>query len=357
MTTVDKPATKLPVERRRVLIVKTSSLGDIIHTLPALTDAMRMYPNLEVDWVVEKNFSEPLRWHSGVKNIIEIEFRKWRKTPWQAWRQGHWQTLIKTIRQKHYDIIIDAQGLIKSALITRLAKGKRHGLASQSAREPLAAWLYQQRHRVDWQQHAIERVRALFAHVFNYPIPKTVADYGITDYFKSYATKEAEYIVFLHGTTWDTKLWPLTHWQALGKQLHAAGYQIRLPWGNDSEKQRAEAIAAVCTGQVLPRMTLHDIAIQLFNAKAVVAVDTGLGHLTAALAKPAISLYGASDANKTGAYGKNQYHMSVQYDCAPCLQQTCRWVSAKEEPPCYQTLTANTVMQKLKPLLQPEVIL
>src|SRR3990167_1997318 len=124
-------------ECMKVLIVKTSSLGDVIHTLPALTDALRAYPDLEVDWLVEKNFSEPLRWHKGVKRIIEVEFRKWRKTPWQAWQQGQWQAVYTQLRENRYDIIIDAQGLLKSALMAFLAKGKRHGLAVGSSRDPV----------------------------------------------------------------------------------------------------------------------------------------------------------------------------------------------------------------------------
>jgi heptosyltransferase-1 len=253
----------------KILIVKTSSLGDVIHTLPALTDALRAYPDLEVDWLVEKNFSEPLRWHSGVKRIIEIEFRKWRKTPWQAWQQGHWQSVYKQLRQNHYDIIIDAQGLSKSAFMAFVAKGKRHGLAMGSSRDPVAPWLYHHRHVIDWQTHAIERIRQLFSKAF----------------FNPYVSAQsAQYILFLHGTTWDTKLWPLPEWQALGQKLKKAGYQIRLPWGNAIEKERAQAIAKACDGQVLPPLNLREIALELINAQAVVAVDTGLGHLAQARA-------------------------------------------------------------------------
>lgn len=340
----------------RVLIVKTSSLGDVIHTLPALTDALQVYPDLEVDWCVEKNFSEPLRWHKGVKRIIEIEFRKWRKTPWQAWQQGHWQAVYKQLREHRYDVIIDAQGLLKSALMAFLAKGKRQGLAMGSARDPVAPWLYHQRHAIDWHTHAIERVRQLFAKALGYPVPSHVADYGLHHFFDPYLSPEAtQYIIFLHGTTWDTKLWPLSEWQALGQKLKLAGYQIRLPWGNAVEKKRAEMIAKACDGQVLPALNLRGVAQELINAKAVVAVDTGLGHLAAALSVPTISLYGSTDAQKTGTRGLNQQHLSVQYHCAPCLRQRCRWVKEGGSPPCYNTLTADRVMQALQPLLQREL--
>lgn len=340
----------------KVLIVKTSSLGDVIHTLPALTDALSVYPDLEVDWLVEKSFSEPLRWHKGIKGIIEIEFRKWRKTPCQAWRQGQWQSVYKQLRQNRYDIIIDAQGLLKSALMAFVAKGKRYGLALGSSREPVASLLYHHRYVIDWQMHAIERVRQLFAQALNYPIPTTEPNYGLDGSFKSHLPlQSSKSILFLHGTTWDTKLWPLSEWQALGQKLKREGYQIRLPWGNAIEKERAEMIAKACDGHVLPALNLQGVALELINAKAVVAVDTGLGHLAAALSVPTISLYGATDAHKTGTRGRNQQHLSAQYHCAPCLRQQCLWVKEPETPPCYNTLTANHVMQTLQSLLQGPV--
>lgn len=336
----------------KVLIVKTSSLGDVIHTLPALTDALRAYPNLEVDWLVEKNCSEPVRWHGGVKRIIEMEFRKWRKAPWQAWRQKHWQKVYRELRSTHYDIIIDAQGLLKSAAMAFLAKGKRHGLAIGSSRDPAAPWLYHQRHEITWQAHAIERVRQLFAKALGYPMPTEEADYGLQAFFQAQVSMPSNYIVFLHGTTWASKLWPVSHWQALGKELKEMGYDIHIPFGNDVEKGRAEEIAKACDGLVLPPLNLKSIAVELINAKAVVAVDTGLGHLTAALSVPTVSLYGSTDPNKTGTRGRNQQHLTVEYDCAPCLLQECRWVGAKEIPPCYESLKANRVIQSLQTLLE-----
>lgn len=352
----------------KVLVVKTSSLGDVIHTLPALTDALRVYPNLEVDWLVEKNCSEPIRWHGGVKRIIEMEFRKWRKVPWQSWRQQHWQRLYRELRSNHYDIIIDAQGLLKSAAMTFFAKGKRHGLARGSSRDAVAPWLYHQRHEITWQAHAIERVRQLFAKALAYPMPTEEADYGLQAFFNANisiptvfqdATGRGwkgegnnNYIVFLHGTTWASKLWPVSHWQALGQKLKEMGYHIHIPFGNDVEKARAEEIAKACDGLVLPPLSLKDIAVELINAKAVVAVDTGLGHLTAALSVPTVSLYGSTDPNKTGTRGRNQQHLQVKYDCAPCLLQECPWVDVKEIPPCYESLKTDRVIESLQALLE-----
>ncbi|MBY0377666.1 MAG: lipopolysaccharide heptosyltransferase 1, partial [Gammaproteobacteria bacterium] len=172
---------------------------------------------------------------------------------------------------------------------------------------------------------------------------------------QSYSLKDEgynRYVVFLHGTTWATKLWPVSSWQALGQKLKEAGYEIRIPFGNDIEKARAEAIATACEAQVLPPLSLKDIAVELINAQAVVAVDTGLGHLAAALSIPTVSLYGATDPNKTGTRGHNQQHLSVGYECAPCLLQHCRWVDDQETPPCYESLQVDKVVQSLQRLLQ-----
>ncbi len=333
----------------KVLIVKTSSLGDVIHALPALTDAKQALPDLEIDWLVEKNFSEILSWHQGVDRIIEIEFRRWRKNPWQAFKAGYWQKLYRQLREREYDLIIDAQGLLKSALMAFCAKGPRHGLARGSSRDPFSAIFYQHHHTIDWQSHAIERLRDLFAKALNYSRPSTPIDYGLAAHFNSQQQNEKS-ILFLHGTTWNTKLWPLAYWQELGRRLMQEGYSIFLPWGNEVEKNRAESIAAACQGQVLPRLNLSQMALELLKVKAVIAVDTGLGHLAAALSVPTLSLYAASNALKTGTRGRQQTHLSVDYACAPCFRQECRWVKDEQMPPCYTSLTPSRVLELLNVL-------
>ena len=182
----------------RVLIIKTSSMGDVIHTLPALTDARCHHPEIVFDWVVEKGFAEIPAWHPAVDKVLPIEWRRWRKNLWQ--HKGELRAALKAIRTTHYDLIIDAQGLWKSALLARCAKGKRVGYDPQSAREKGVNWLYQQGYPVAKGQHAVERIRQLFAIAFDYPAPTDLPDYGIAQHFSS--TKQAKpYVVFLHNTT------------------------------------------------------------------------------------------------------------------------------------------------------------
>ncbi|HIQ53746.1 MAG TPA: lipopolysaccharide heptosyltransferase I, partial [Pseudomonas pachastrellae] len=145
----------------RVLLIKTSSLGDVIHTLPALTDAARAIPGIRFDWVVEEGFAEIPSWHPAVDAVIPVAIRRWRKKPLQAVRSGEWGNFKRRLRETQYDLVIDAQGLLKSAWLTRYARAEVVGLDKSSAREPLAARFYQRRLAVAWGQHAVERTRQL----------------------------------------------------------------------------------------------------------------------------------------------------------------------------------------------------
>jgi len=296
----------------RVLIVKTSSLGDVVHTLPALTDAAHAIPGIRFDWVVEEAFAEIPGWHPAVDTVIPVAIRRWRKQIWHTLRSGEWSQFKMQLSTNSYDLVIDAQGLVKSALLTRLVDAPRAGYDRNSIREPLAAWAYQRQFSVSRELHAVERIRHLFALALGYQKPPQRGNYGLAKAQFATNTSDLRRVMFLHGTTWPTKLWPLAYWQSLCKEVVAAGYQVTLPWGNAIERERAEAIAAVAHNtRVLPRSNLNALAIELANSSAVVAVDTGLGHLAAALDIPTISLYGPTLPTLVGAYGRNQVHLST----------------------------------------------
>ena len=335
----------------KVLIVKTSSLGDVIHTLPALTDAGNAIPSIQFDWVVEQPFAEIPAWHRSVDKIIPVALRQWRKQPLRTLKTPAWRHFYASLRDTRYDVVIDAQGLVKSALLSVLAKGTRAGLDFNSAGESIASWFYHQTYGINPEQHAITRIRQLFAAVLGYPTPVTPPDYGIDKSRLPQPAQEYQnYLVFLHGTTWATKHWPEAYWRQLAEQGAAAGYQILLPWGNDVERQRAERIVAdIDNGKVLPQMSLLEIAGILSQATAVVAVDTGLGHLAAALGRPTINLYGPTSPRLTGTAGANQIHLPAQFDCAPCLQRKCTFQGkASVQPACFAHLAPARVWDVLK---------
>ncbi|MGP1947608.1 MAG: lipopolysaccharide heptosyltransferase RfaC [Arsenophonus sp. NC-PG7-MAG3] len=294
----------------KVLIIKISSMGDILHTLPALTDAVIHYPDIQFDWVIEDNFAEIPNWHYAVKEVISVDFRQWRK---------NW--LVKSVRQKRavfraqlqqykYDAVIDAQGLLKSAfLITRLARGVSHGYDWKSAREPLASLFCNSCYRINKQLHAVERIRQLFADSLHYHKPTITGDYGIAPYFSLSALEKENdpYIIFFHATTRNEKHWPESHWRQLITDIQVKGLKVKLPWETNLEYQRAMNLANDFKNvEVLPKLSLDKIAQQIIAAKAVVSVDTGLSHLTAALSKPNITLYGPTNPVLIGSYGKSQ---------------------------------------------------
>lgn len=289
-----------------------SSMGDIIHTLPALTDACNAIPNLQFDWVVEEAFTEIPLWHKNVTRVIPIALRRWRKYPWQAIKNGEIKKFYQQLRSQHYDLIIDAQSSIKSAITTRLALGKRCGLDKKSAREMPASLAYQQTYFIDRKQHAIQRIRQLFSQVLNYSLPNNLADYAIDQTKLAPVTLNLpqRYVVFIHGTNWASKCWMEENWLSLLKEVTNAGFHVLLPWGNTEEKARAMRLAENNPmTHILPALTLAEIATILANAKATVSVDTGLSHLTAALNTPAITLYGPTHPELIGTIGKSQIHL------------------------------------------------
>ena len=350
----------------RVLIVKTSSLGDVIHTLPALTDAARAIPGIRFDWVVEEGFAEIPGWHPAVDQVIPVNIRRWRKQLWQTFKNGEWRQFKARVRERSYDLVIDAQGLLKSAWLTRYVKAPVAGLDRYSAREGWSSRFYDRRLSVALGQHAVERVRQLFALALAYDLPDGLGDYGL-DLSRLDLPPTAPYVVFLHGTTWDTKHWPEAYWRTLAERMDQHRLKVCLPWGNPVEKARAERIAqGLAHCQVLPKLNLAGVARILAAAKACVAVDTGLGHLAAALDVPTVSLFGPTDPGLTGAYGRAQVHLGSDWPCAPCLQKTCTYTPSAEDlrrfdiqrewPLCFTRLNPEHVASRLGTLLLTEAV-
>ena len=288
----------------RILLVKTSSLGDVIHNLPVVSDLSRSFPEATIDWCVEEAFADIPRLHPAVGEIIPVAIRRWRKHLFKAatWREV--SAFGQAVQAAPYDLVIDTQGLIKSAFVARRARGPLAGYSADSAREPVAAKLYDRRFSVDVDLHAVLRNRLLAAAALGYTIDDA-PDYGIDVAPAAFDWLPARpYVVFLTATSRDDKLWPDEHWLALGLALFAQGLHAVLPGGSQVERDRAARLAAGIPGAVAaPPMYIPDLAAVLAGAQAVVGVDTGLTHLAVALKTPTVALYTATDPGLTGVLG------------------------------------------------------
>ncbi|MBC7768828.1 MAG: lipopolysaccharide heptosyltransferase I [Phycisphaerales bacterium] len=297
----------------RILLVKTSSMGDVVHNLPAASDIRANYPDAQIDWVVERAFAPIPALHHAVEATLAVDVRAWRRSlnEGSTWREM--RAFKRRLQEHTYDLVIDTQGLLKSAVIARYAHGTRCGYDRHSIREPLAARLYNRTFRVSKNLHAVERNRLLVAQALSYR-PNGEADYGIRSEPPNFAWLPSQtYAVLLHATSADAKLWPEANWAQLANRLNGIGLDCVLPSGNPTERARAERLAAqIRCAVVAPRMTLRDAASLLGGARVAIGVDTGLTHLAAALGVPSVGIYCASDPALTGLYASNAPNLGTR---------------------------------------------
>lgn len=306
----------------RILLVKTSSLGDVIHNLPVVSDLLHSFPDVEIDWCVEEAFADIPRLHPGVKEIFPVAIRRWRKGLMQraTWREmGEFR---EKLRGKLYDIVLDTQGLVKSAVVAAQARGVHCGYAAEAAREPLAARFYDLTFAIPRNVHAVQRNRWLAAAALDYPVDLPL-DYGVTP--PEIATdwlSASRYAVLFSATSRDDKLWDEANWIALSTALMQRGLVPVLPSGSAVERQRAERIVGAVPSAVLaPPLKLPELASLLGRAALVVGVDTGLAHLAAALCVPVIALYITTDPALTGVYGSGFVRNLGEPGRAPTVEE------------------------------------
>lgn len=290
----------------RILLVKTSSMGDVIHNLPVVGDILRARPDAHIDWVCEPPYTALVRLHPGVRRAFGMPLRALKKRWYSpsAWRD--FRSAKAALAGERYDLILDTQGLAKSAWIASFAAGPRAGYDAASAREPIAARQYDHTHAVSRALHAVVRNRQLAAAALGYALDGE-PDYGLAAHpFPAPANIRKPFVIFLHATSRADKTWPVAQWILLGQTLQSRGLQIVLPWGTPAERTTSEAIAAgLASGSffIPPALALPDMAALLAHAEAVVGVDTGLAHLAVALARPTVGIYCATEPGLTGLHG------------------------------------------------------
>ena len=282
-----------------VLIVRPSSLGDIVHALPVVHDIRQHRPGMSLDWVVEEMFVELVALNREVRAVIPVSLRRWRHA---LLARATWREIAAfrgTLRAQHYDVVLDLQEQVKGALIGWLARGAVHGPDRASIREPAATLAYRRKHHIPPRQHLIDRCRELAGKALGYE-PVGPPRFGLS-VAPSAESPPSPFSVFVHSTSRDDKLWPEAHWRSLIAHFAKGGMAVLLPSGNAAEAARSERLAHGIVGaRAVARQTLSETASLLARADLVCGVDTGLVHLAAALGVPTIAVFVATDPELAG---------------------------------------------------------
>ncbi len=280
----------------RILLVKMSSMGDIIHNMPLVHDLKVRYPVATIDWVVEESFVELAKLNPLVDRVISVGMRRWKKALLSKSTWLEFLRFKKQLQSTRYDVILDTQGLIKSALIAQLAHGKSYGQNAHTVRERLAGYMVSSPLDIPRNLHAITRNRLVGARAFNYVMDDQVVHYDMQ--FNAEADVGLENlmpnncILLFHSTARLAKHWPHQHWISLGQHLNAQGYALALPWGSQSEKKRAELIAqSLKNAVVLPQLSIVKLASLMRHVVACIGLDTGLTHIAVALNVPTLAIF------------------------------------------------------------------
>lgn len=332
----------------RALLVKVSSLGDLTHALPAITDAKQALPDITFDWVVDEAFKQVPMLHPAVDRVIPTAHRRWKKKLFKSLPEI--LSTLKKIRTLNYDKVIDGQTSFKAAIITSLTRGYKCGPGWYSSREKGVQFAYNECFTVDKEQHAIDRLRQLFAFSLGYPLPETKPDYGIdlSRLVKPNLDLPKEYLVFILNGSWESKTYPISY--AFELVNIVKDVPIYLSWGNEKEYQRSKRIAQ-CRPHVhiLPKLSVLELMSILKEARGVLSVDTGPAHLTAMLGTAQVTLYGSTDPFLIGTVGENQHHYMAPYTCLKCYKTKCPLADADQiSPVCFSHLTPIRVAQAIE---------
>jgi heptosyltransferase-1 len=316
-----------------ILIVKLSSLGDVVHAMPAVQDIVASIPGARIDWVVERGFAPLVQRCAGVQRVIPCELRKWRKAPFAHETRQAWRAFRADLKREAYDAVIDLQGLTKSALVAHMARlvpgGKRFAMANRtegSGYEAPTRWVADVAVPVAPQSHAVQRSRAVCAAALGYAVPAALR-YGLG----SAGSQGEDSVALVHGTSRADKLWPEASWIALGQRLLAAGNGIALPHGNEEERERSERLALALgpRAEVWPRLSLDELTERLGRCAGAIGVDSGLSHIALALDLPQVQIYNFDTAWRTGPMGEGRQR-SVYAEPTPSVDAVWKaWNAAK----------------------------
>lgn len=335
---------------QRILIIKLSSMGDVLHAVPVLSDIKQaLGEDTQIDWITEPNYACLLKDHPHIHQLHTLPLRKY-KSFFKGIRSQEAKQLKQLLKKHPYDAILDLQGLLKSAWVSKWTKGKTYGYDNKSIREPLASWLYQNKVTVSKDLHAITRMRELAAKALGYMIPTNEPDYALNTHS---SVNSRQQLILFPFTTWESKHWPKEHWQKL-IALAAPNYKIFIAWGSTEELAQAKQLYQPHTNcQPTPDLNIEGMKDFLQHCDAFIGVDTGFAHLATAMAIPGIMLMGPTDKNKSGPLGKHQIALDVSLPCRPCHKRTCVLPMEPNtlRPACLAAIQPEFVFNTLKKII------
>lgn len=345
----------------RVLIVKTSALGDVVHALPVLDYLHQAAPGIEVDWIVEAPFREMLEGNPLIVRLFVVRTKQWRKHPLGGETRREVSDLKRALAERAYDIVFDLQGNLKSGIITRLAGcGRRYGFDRDDVREPLNLLFTNNQVPLRRQD---QHVSARSLRVVSVPFGRDYAGMTLaTDIHTSpeddaaaealFATlSDGLIFVFHQGTTWETKMWHEPGWIELGHRTLARfpDATILFSWGNEREREAAERVmTAIGRGtRILPKLTLKGLAAVLKRADLVVGGDTGPVHIAAAVGTPTLSFFRATDPKRNAPKGDAHLQVQSLFHCRTCLRKAC-----DKDMACRESITSEMMLQGMENALE-----
>jgi heptosyltransferase-1 len=343
----------------KVLVIKVSALGDIVHALPVLAHMHAAVPEATVDWLIESSFAPLLENHPLIRRLITLDTRGWRTEGATRAVKGSLQVIGK-LRSEHYDVVLDLQGNSKSGLFTLLSGAPlRFGFDRAQTREWLNLLATNRKVPIPSANHHITSrylriAQAAFPGTPEIPLsgPLPVLDgaaQNVARQLDKFGMRRGAFLVAHYGTTWDTKLWPLESWVELVRALVLErGEQLVLTWGNDREKRAVERMAEAAQGRAViwPRGTLTELVALLAAARLVIGADTGPVHLAAAVGTSTVSLYRVTDSRRNGPPGDRHVRLQAPMDCSPCLRKNC-----ENDQECGQSIPVAEVLRTVEDLL------
>lgn len=343
----------------RILIIKTSSLGDVIHALPVLEYLRQAAPGAVIDWVVDEAFSDLVSGNPLVERLLPVAFRRWKKAPFTAQTRQEVLAFIRELRLQRYDLVFDLQGNSKSGMVCWLARSRRKiGFDREHLQEKLnTLFTTEQVSFKSTDRNAVQRYLRVVSAPFSLlpdglathsDIATSAADDGFAE--RVLPTAGSPLILLHTGTTWQTKLWYEDGWLELGQQLlqQYPSAILLFSWGNDEEKERAEQLAVGVGGRacLLPQLSLKQFAAVLKRCDLVIGGDTGPVHLAAAVGTPTVSFYRCTDGLRNGPYGTRHAIIQSPLSCTICMRKQC-----EKDGECRRSITSISLFKAAQHLL------